>query len=71
LSLPQAKAIKEKAAHLIEYMNSEPSEADCYKRLGLSPKDGLETFTMLWALQSKELLKGIPPGGPENYKKYL
>ncbi len=71
LSLPQAKAIKETAAHLIETMNSEPSEEECYKRIGLSPKDGLEEFTMLWALQSKELLKGIPPGGPETYKKYL
>jgi len=71
LSLPQAKKIKEKAAHLIEYMNSEPSEAECKKRIGLSPNATLEEFTLLWSLHGNEAIQGVTPGGPENYKKYL
>ena len=71
LSLPQAAAIKEKAAHLIEYMNSEPSEAECYKRMALSPKDGLEQFALMLSLNGPAAMKEVIPGGPENYRKYL
>ena len=71
LSLPQAKAIMEKADHLIEYMNSAPSEADCFRRLGMSPDAKLEDWVMRWAMHGDEAMKGVIPGGPENYKKYL
>jgi oxaloacetate decarboxylase alpha subunit len=71
LSLPQAKAIMEKAANLIDYMNSAPSEADCMRRLGMSPNDSLEALTLRWAMHGDETMKAVTPGGPENYKKYL
>lgn len=71
LSLPQAKAIKEKAANLIEYMNSEPSEADCLRRLGMSPDASHEDFVIRWSMHGDEEMKRVTPGGPDAYKKYL
>lgn len=71
LSLPPAKAIKEKADHIVEYMNSEPTEADCKKRYGMSPDASDEDFIMKVLLHGDEELKQVTPGGPDAYKKYL
>jgi oxaloacetate decarboxylase alpha subunit len=72
LSLPQAKEIKEKADNLIDYMNSEPTEEECYKRFGMSPSDGLEKFVLNYYLHGyDDAMKNVTPGGPESYKKYL
>jgi oxaloacetate decarboxylase alpha subunit len=71
LSLPQAKKIQEKAANFIDYINSEPTEEECYKRFGMLPSDGLENFVLNYYLHGLEALKNVTPGGPESYKKYL
>jgi oxaloacetate decarboxylase alpha subunit len=72
LSLPQAKAIQEKADNLVDYMNSEPTEEECYKRFGMSPNDGLEKFVLNYYLRGfDDAMKNVTPGGPESYKKYL
>jgi oxaloacetate decarboxylase alpha subunit len=67
LSLPQ-----EKADNLVDYMNSEPTEEECYKRFGMSPNDGLEKFVLNYYLRGfDDAMKNVTPGGPESYKKYL
>lgn len=71
LSLPQAKKIKEKAAHYIEYINSEPSVAECKKRFGLSTNASDEDLVLKILLHGDEEMKHITPGGPESYRKYL
>jgi oxaloacetate decarboxylase alpha subunit len=71
LSLPPAKKIKERAAHIIEYINSEPSEAECKKRFGLSPNDSDEELVLRVLLHGAEEMKHLTPGGPDAYKKYL
>jgi oxaloacetate decarboxylase alpha subunit len=72
LSLPHAKEIKEKADNLVDYMNSEPTEEECYKRFGMSPKDGLEKFVLNYYLRGfDDAMKNVTPGGAESYKKYL
>jgi oxaloacetate decarboxylase (Na+ extruding) subunit alpha len=71
LSLPGAKQIKEKADHLVEYMNSEPSEEDCKRRFGMSPDASDEDFILRVVLHGNQELKLVTPGGPEAYKKYL
>ncbi len=71
LSLPQAKKIKEKAANIIEYMNSEPSVEECKRRFGLSPNDSDEDLVLKILCKGDEEMKQITPGGPEFYKKYL
>jgi hypothetical protein len=71
LSFPQAKKIQERADGLIHYINSEPSEAECMRRFGLSPDDSLEEFTLRVHLHGDDELKKCTPGGPDFYKKYL
>ena len=71
LSLPQAKKIKERADHIIEYINSEPSVEECKERFGLSPSDSDEELVLKVLLHGADEMKSITPGGPENYKKYL
>lgn len=71
LSLPQAKKIMESADNLIDYINSEPSEAECKKKIGLSPSASREEFVMKYTILSDEELKVCEEGSPELYKKYL
>ena len=71
LSLPQAKAIIEKADNLVDYINSEPSEAECKKSVGLPPSASREEFVMKYVLCDDNVIKSCTPGGPDNYKKYL
>ncbi|MDP6081532.1 MAG: hypothetical protein QF435_15820 [Arenicellales bacterium] len=71
LSQPPAKAIIEKADKLVDYINSEPTEAECKKKIGLSPDASLEDFVLKYVFRGDEELKRCTPGGPESYKKYL
>jgi len=72
LSLPQAKKIMENADNLIDYINSEPSEAECKKKLGLPPSASREEFVMKYTILSDEEQRVCEQGGnPELYKKYL
>ena len=71
LSLPQAKGIMEKANNLVGYINSEPSEAQCKRKIGLSPNASLEEYVIKYTLLDDNALKSCTPGGPDNYKKYL
>ena len=70
LSLPQAKKIKERADHIIEHLNSEPSAEELKKNLGLPPDASDEDFVLTYILMG-EAMKNITPGGPDSYKKYL
>ena len=70
LSLPQAKKIQEKAEHIVEYMNSEPSVEECKRRYGM-PNASDEEFVLAVFLLGGEDLKQVTPGGPDVYKKYL
>jgi oxaloacetate decarboxylase alpha subunit len=70
LNLPQAKKIKEKAAHIVEYVNSEPSVEEIKKKLGLSPDASDEDYCLHLILMG-EAMKDVTPGGPDVYKKYL
>jgi hypothetical protein len=70
LNLPQAKKIKERADHIIEHMNSEPSVEELKKNLGLQPGASDEDFVLTYILMG-EAMKNITPGGPDAYKKYL
>jgi hypothetical protein len=69
LSLPQAKKIIESADNLIDYINSEPSEAECKKKVGLSPDASLEEYVLRYNFRGDEELKKCIPF--EEYKKYL
>jgi oxaloacetate decarboxylase alpha subunit len=69
-SLPQAKKIKEKAAHIVEYVNSEPSVEEIKRNLGLSPDASDEDYVLHLILMG-EAMKDVTPGGPDVYKKYL
>ena len=71
LSLPAAKAIKEKADHIVEYMYSTPSEEDCKRRYGMSPDASDEDFILKVVLHGDEEMKQINPGGPAAYRKFL
>ena len=71
LSLPAAKAIKEKADHIVEYMNSEPSEEDCKRRYGMSPDASDEDFILKVLLHGEVEMEQITPGGPDAYRKFL
>jgi oxaloacetate decarboxylase alpha subunit len=71
LSQPSAKGIMKKAEGLLEYINTEPSEAECKKKVGLSPDASLEKFVMMYNFRGDEELNKCTPGGPEFYKKYL
>ena len=71
LSLPQAKKIIEKADNLIDYINSEPSEAECKARVGLPPEASREDYVLKYMLRTDEELKNCTQGGPDFYKKYL
>jgi oxaloacetate decarboxylase alpha subunit len=71
LTQPSAKAIMKKAEGLLDYINSEPSEAECKKKIGLSPDASREKFVMMYNFRGDEELKKCTPGGPEFYKKYL
>lgn len=71
LSLPGAKAIKEKADHIVEYMNSEPSEEECKRRFGMLPDASDEDFILRVFLHGDQELKLVTPGGPETYRKFL
>ncbi|HOD29940.1 MAG TPA: hypothetical protein PKH03_12095 [Syntrophales bacterium] len=70
LSLPQAKKIKERADHIVEHLNSEPPVEELKKKLGLPPDASDEDFVLTYILMG-EAMKGITPGGPDSYKKYL
>ena len=70
LSLPQAKKIKERAEHLVEHLHSEPPPEELKKKLGLPPDASDEEFVLTYILMG-EAMKGITPGGPDSYKKYL
>lgn len=70
LSLPQAKKIKERAEHVVEYMNSEPPLEELKRKVGLSPDVSDEDFTLHVILMG-EAMKDVIPGGPDVYKKYL
>ena len=70
LSLPHAKKIKEKAAHIVEYVNSEPSVEEIKRNLGLSPDASDEDYVLHLILMG-EAMKDVTPGGPDVYKKYL
>jgi len=70
LSLPQAQKIKEKAANIVDYVNSEPSVEDIKRKLGLSPDVSDEDYTLHLILLG-EAMKDVMPGGPDVYKKYL
>ncbi|MEM1140744.1 MAG: hypothetical protein AAGB03_02745 [Pseudomonadota bacterium] len=71
LSLPAAKGIVKRAEGLIDYLNSEPSEAEVKKQYGLSPDDTRENFVLKFLLNGFEELNKCTPGGPDTYKKYL
>jgi oxaloacetate decarboxylase (Na+ extruding) subunit alpha len=71
LSLPAAKEIKEKGDHIVEYINSEPSEEDCKRRFGMSPDASDEDFILRVLLHGDEEMKQVTPGGPDAYTKYL
>lgn len=71
LSLPQAKKIQAKADQLFEYIRSEPSEAECKRRVGLPPTATREEYVLRYTLRGDEELGKCTPGGPEFYKKYL
>jgi oxaloacetate decarboxylase alpha subunit len=71
LSLPQAKAIIKKADNLVDYINSEPSEAECKKAVGLSPDASREEYVIKYVLCEDNVMKNLTPGGPDNYKKYM
>ena len=72
LGLPQAKKIMENADNLIDYINSEPSEAECKKKIGLPPSASREEFVMKYTILSDEEQRVCEQGGnPELYKKYL
>ncbi|RLA44358.1 MAG: hypothetical protein DRR42_20600, partial [Gammaproteobacteria bacterium] len=71
LNQPQAKKIIEKADSLIDYINSEPSEAECKARVGLPPEASREDYVLKYMLRTDEELKNCTQGGPEFYKKYL
>lgn len=71
LSLPQARKIREKADSLFDYIRSEPSEAECKKRVGLPPTASREDYVLRYTLRGDEELQNCTPGGPEFYKKYL
>ena len=71
LSQPTAKATVKKAEGLVDYINSEPSEAECKKKIGLSPDASREKFAMMYNFRGDEELNKCTPGGPEFYKKYL
>ena len=70
LSLPQAKKIKERAENIVEHLNSEPPAEELKKKLGLPPDASDEDFVLTYILMG-EAMKGITPGGPDSYKKYL
>lgn len=71
LSQPQARKIIERANNLIEYINSEPSEAECKKKIGLPADASREQFCMKYTLREDENLTKCIQGGPDFYKKYL
>lgn len=70
LNLPKAKQIKERADRIVEHMNSEPPVEELKKNLGLSPNASDEELVLTYILMG-EAMKGITPGGPDSYKKYL
>ncbi|MEH6822624.1 MAG: hypothetical protein V7629_01790 [Motiliproteus sp.] len=71
LSLPQAKGIIEKANGLMDYLNSEPSEAECKEKVGLTADATTEEYVERYVYRGDEELKNCTPGGPEFYRKYL
>lgn len=70
MNLPQAKKIQEKAARMLDYMNSEPTIDECKKRFGMS-NDSDEDFMIKFLCHGEQEVKNITPGGPDFYKKYL
>jgi len=70
LSLPNAPKIKERGDHIIEYINSEPPLEELKINMGMSPDASDEDFVLTYFLMG-EAMKGITPGGPDSYKKYL
>jgi len=71
LSLPQAKGIKERADKYLDNLSEDRSEAECKKRVGLSPNDSLERYAMKVLMEGEEELSRVTPGGPDFYRKYL
>jgi oxaloacetate decarboxylase alpha subunit len=71
LNLPQAKTIKKRAAKLVDYINSEPSEAECKAKVGLPPDATLEEYVLRYNFRGDEEMNNCIKGGPEFYKKYL
>ncbi len=70
LSLPHAKGLEEKATKMVEYINSEPSEAEVKAAVGLPADASREEFVLRHVLSQADGLKGISPN-PETYRKYL
>ena len=70
-SLPQAKAIIERADNYDHYINEDLSEAECKKRAGLSPNDSIERYALKVCMEGEDELANVTQGGPDFYKKYL
>ena len=70
LSLPHAKGLEARAADMVAYINSEPSEAECKAAIGLPADASREEYVMTKILSQKDALKEISPD-PETYRKYL